>query len=137
MVPDLLSSKRTIISLVVISLVVPSSCAYVTSMITNGEPLLISKLPEYLHALSLYWLFRIWIVSEIIFYFNFLYKRSTLQLKIKPEAPLNKQQRTELFWNCVYTIKDLKSWCEGWFYYKNDHSHPSISEIREENLALW
>ncbi|KAI8878691.1 alpha/beta-hydrolase [Backusella circina FSU 941] len=106
-------------------------------MITNGEPLLISKLPEYLHALSLYWIFRIWIVSEILFYLYFLYKRSTFQLKVKPQTPLNKQQRTELFWNCVYTIKDLQSWCEGWFYYKSDHSHPSINEIKENNLALW
>ncbi|KAI8881873.1 alpha/beta-hydrolase [Backusella circina FSU 941] len=79
----------------------------------------------------------LWIMVESLFYINFVYNRNRLQAHIKPNIPLTKQKRTELFWNCVHTVKDIKSWSEGWFYYANDYSHPHISDIKRDNFALW
>ncbi|KAI8647761.1 Alpha/Beta hydrolase protein [Parasitella parasitica] len=79
----------------------------------------------------------IWACLEIAFFVYFVNALQKLQQTTKPKKPLDQSERTSLFWNCVHTIPDLSTWAEGWFYYKNDCSHPKFSEIKRENLALW
>lgn len=86
---------------------------------------------------SLKHLIIFWSIIEFLFYFYFLYTRKRLQQTTKPAKPLNQIERASLFWNCVQTINNIEEWSEGWFYYKEDYTHPKFKEIQRENLALW
>jgi hypothetical protein len=121
------SSAKSLVALLSALLVIPATCAYLISIITTLHPPLI--IPSSIVLL--------WIMIETLFYINFVYSRNRLQAHIKPNIPLTKQQRTALFWNCVHTIKDIKTWSEGWFYYADDYTHPSITDIKRDNFALW
>lgn len=130
------SLKRLLLSSI---LILPCSCAYISAKSNGRETSLykfistnIDIMKPYIIAVSI-----MWACLEMGFFVYFTNVRDRLQQTTKPKKPLNLSERTSLFWNCVQTIVDLPSWAEGWFYYKKDHSHPTFSEIKRENLALW
>lgn len=80
--------------------------------------------------------FMLWILFECLFYIQFRYSKNKLQRINKPATLLTKQERMTLFHDCLSSVKNIKTWAEGWFYRK-DYTHPSFQEIKRDNIALW
>lgn len=119
-------------------LVIPCSCAYITISHPRGQTLF-KSLSAGSHHISPYIIpFAVaWSLIELAFYFYFIHTKNRLQQTTKPKKPLNQRERKDLYWNCLKSIDTINIWSEGWFYYKNDHSHPQFKDIQRENLALW
>ncbi|KAI8089707.1 Alpha/Beta hydrolase protein [Halteromyces radiatus] len=74
---------------------------------------------------------------EALFYLYFLATKQRLQAMKKPNHPMTRDQRTQLYWQCLRAIDDGESWCVGWFYYSHDISHPTFDQIQRENVTAW
>lgn len=132
--------KSNNILLLSLLFVLPCSCvAYISINGTTDASIIYSRLSSKFYNLSPLFqkLIIFWSVVEFAFYFYFVYTRQRLQATSKSAKSLTQRERSSLFWNCVQTINDIEIWSEGWFYYKQDHSHPQFKEIQRENMALW
>ncbi|CAO3614637.1 unnamed protein product [Cunninghamella blakesleeana] len=100
---------------------------------------------ESLSSLSYHYLWKLmsyvigfWVlIVESGFYIYHKIELSRLQQFKKAIKPLDLDQRTKLYWDCVQSVTDVQIWTKGWFYYSDTMSHPQFSEIYRDNMAEW
>ncbi|KAI9302793.1 Alpha/Beta hydrolase protein [Cunninghamella echinulata] len=103
------------------------------------------KMNDSLSSLSYHYLWKImgylvgfwFLIVEVGFYIYYKIELSRLQHFKKAIKPLDFDQRTKLYWECVNTVTDARHWTVGWFYYSDTMSHPRFSEIYRDNMAQW
>ncbi|KAF7729575.1 hypothetical protein EC973_004250 [Apophysomyces ossiformis] len=131
-IPDTSAARALVLSVIVL-------LSAVTLLLTKQEAPLPALLSALAHTLILLVsiLIHVWLALEVAFWIYFLMARQRLQKERYPSKTLSSKERIDIFWNCLHTITDIKTWAVGWYYDAETKEHPTFDEIRRENVALW